>query len=344
MNVMLNVEKGFRLPPPAGCPKAVYQLMVQTWNPKRKMRPTFSSIHDRLEMAYDMMFPDEDDQEGTVAVDDEDYGELEEIYLGVEVPTEENLDDVENLYLMEPTPVAKEDVAAAALVAELEAAKNPTPKLYVGRDVGQKPDRFSTFGVLKSSPAGVQKFGGGASPSPLGSGYSTPSDAAASPAATIKPTTFGQTKDNKYVQNGGSSPSMAYKNANRESLRKQKVAPGAAGNEKVVEYTSSAKVAEVLALSRQKETQSAVENHGVHKVAAMVGWPSLYASLFSPLLSFSLSLSCARSLSDCPFLSLCFPSLSIPLPLPLSLSLHLPLPLPLFLVMPAIHDWSRWLL
>lgn len=280
MNVMLNVEKGFRLPPPAGCPKAVYQLMVQTWNPRRKMRPTFASIKDRLEMAYDMMFPDEDDQEGTVTIDEEDYGELEEVYLGVEVPTEENLDEVENMYLMSPTPVAKADLAAAALAAELEAAKNPTPKVYVGRDVGQKPDRFSTFGVMSSSPKAAQKFGGGTPPtaSPLASSYSQPVDAvnpaAAAAAAVLTPGSpkpdrfakFGQVQENKYVASPG-SPQMAYKNANRGSLRKQKV--GSEETDKAVEYTSSAKVAEVLALSRQKETQSAVENHGVQKVAKL---------------------------------------------------------------------------
>lgn len=281
MNVMLNVEKGFRLPPPAGCPKAVYQLMVQTWNPRRKMRPTFASIKDRLEMAYDMMFPDEDDQEGTVTIDDEDYGELEEVYLGVEVPTEENLDDVENLYLMEPTPVAPADLAAAALIAELEEAKNPKPKVYVGRDVGQKPDRFSTFGVMNASPKAVQKFGGGTPPtaSPLGSAYSQPIDAVNalnSPLTPLTPgspkpdrfTNFGKVKDNNYVASPG-SPQMGYKNANKGSLRKQK-AQGSLESDKAVEYTSSAKVAEVLALSRQKETQSAVENHGVQKIAKLV--------------------------------------------------------------------------
>ena len=35
MNVMMEVEKGFRLLPPPGCPNAVYKLMMNCWNPHR---------------------------------------------------------------------------------------------------------------------------------------------------------------------------------------------------------------------------------------------------------------------------------------------------------------------
>ncbi len=31
MNVMMEVERGFRMPPPANCPRAIYQLMIDCW-------------------------------------------------------------------------------------------------------------------------------------------------------------------------------------------------------------------------------------------------------------------------------------------------------------------------
>lgn len=36
LNVMVEVERGYRLPPPAGCPRAIYKVMMQSWNPHRR--------------------------------------------------------------------------------------------------------------------------------------------------------------------------------------------------------------------------------------------------------------------------------------------------------------------
>lgn len=60
MNVMMEVEKGYRLPAPPKCPRAVYQLMLKCWNPMRRLRPQFSAIREQLQMAYDLMFPTEE--------------------------------------------------------------------------------------------------------------------------------------------------------------------------------------------------------------------------------------------------------------------------------------------
>lgn len=36
-------------PPPPGCSRALYQLMIRCWNPEHSCRPTFDSIHDYLD-------------------------------------------------------------------------------------------------------------------------------------------------------------------------------------------------------------------------------------------------------------------------------------------------------
>jgi c-src tyrosine kinase len=36
LNVMVEVERGFRLKAPKGCPRAIYKLMMSTWNPFRR--------------------------------------------------------------------------------------------------------------------------------------------------------------------------------------------------------------------------------------------------------------------------------------------------------------------
>lgn len=94
MNVMMQVESGYRLPPPPNCPKAVYKLMLQCWNPLRKGRPTFTSIHERLLTAFDFLFGDDGVQQVVVETPDNDqeFGQMQQLYMGVAVPTEENLD------------------------------------------------------------------------------------------------------------------------------------------------------------------------------------------------------------------------------------------------------------
>ncbi|XP_019855064.1 PREDICTED: high affinity nerve growth factor receptor-like [Amphimedon queenslandica] len=42
------VDSGYRLPPPPGCPKPMYKLMMQCWNPDTYNRPSFSDISSSL--------------------------------------------------------------------------------------------------------------------------------------------------------------------------------------------------------------------------------------------------------------------------------------------------------
>lgn len=56
LNVMMEVERGFRLPAPPDCPRAIYKVMMDCWNPMRALRPDFKSLVERLKMAYEMLF------------------------------------------------------------------------------------------------------------------------------------------------------------------------------------------------------------------------------------------------------------------------------------------------
>ncbi|XP_065826080.1 uncharacterized protein [Oscarella lobularis] len=46
--VVENVEMGYRLPAPPGCPYAIYELMIECWHPDYHKRPSFSVISTRL--------------------------------------------------------------------------------------------------------------------------------------------------------------------------------------------------------------------------------------------------------------------------------------------------------
>lgn len=172
MNVMMEVEKGYRLEAPPKCPKAVYQLMLQCWNPMRRSRPTFASIKDRLEMAYDMMFPPE--EETAVEEDpdvDLDYGDMDQMYYGVPVPTEETL-DVESNYLSEPKPVQASQALQLTkeLLQKQEDAAADAKKAYKGKDVAQKPDRFSHLNSPKDKRISQAPSAGPGSPLAQGGG------------------------------------------------------------------------------------------------------------------------------------------------------------------------------
>eukprot|EP00731_Ephydatia_muelleri_P018650 Em0011g690a len=44
LEVIQKVSSGYRLPPPPGCPRAIYKLMVSCWNPDSILRPQFREI------------------------------------------------------------------------------------------------------------------------------------------------------------------------------------------------------------------------------------------------------------------------------------------------------------
>eukprot|EP00035_Acanthoeca_spectabilis_P020995 m.435749 g.435749 ORF g.435749 m.435749 type:complete len:1008 (+) comp17886_c0_seq1:364-3387(+) len=227
MNVMMEVEKGYRLPAPAKCPKAVYQLMLKCWNPLRKMRPSFGSIKEQLEMAYDMMFPAEDEQvaEEEVEVDTE-YGDMDQMYYGMDVPTEENLDT----YLDNPSPVPSPQksavkAAAATLGDELK---------YLGKDVEAKPDRFAH--ILKGN-------GNGSNLNVATNPANPSSDPFSSPVLAMR-----RDKGSLRKQKAAA------------------VEEGAPSSRDTVDMSSASRVADMINMSKAKEEISAAELTGIAKL------------------------------------------------------------------------------
>eukprot|EP00731_Ephydatia_muelleri_P029679 Em0021g202a len=43
-----KLEAGYRLPPPPGCPRMIYQLMINCWNPEAHNRPGFKDVYTLL--------------------------------------------------------------------------------------------------------------------------------------------------------------------------------------------------------------------------------------------------------------------------------------------------------
>ncbi|VDL96357.1 unnamed protein product [Schistocephalus solidus] len=48
--VLRQVEAGYRMPAPSGCPPALYDLMLECWAAEEDARPAFAQIHARLEL------------------------------------------------------------------------------------------------------------------------------------------------------------------------------------------------------------------------------------------------------------------------------------------------------
>uniref|UniRef100_A0A1X7VEX5 Protein kinase domain-containing protein n=1 Tax=Amphimedon queenslandica TaxID=400682 RepID=A0A1X7VEX5_AMPQE len=46
-----RVDSGFRLPPPPGCPRSIYEMMIQCWHPDTGSRPTFVQLVSRLSLS-----------------------------------------------------------------------------------------------------------------------------------------------------------------------------------------------------------------------------------------------------------------------------------------------------
>ncbi|XP_070589484.1 tyrosine-protein kinase FRK isoform X2 [Erythrolamprus reginae] len=52
--VLQRLDQGYRIPQPANCPLELYNVMLQCWNVEPQERPTFETLHWRLEDYYDM--------------------------------------------------------------------------------------------------------------------------------------------------------------------------------------------------------------------------------------------------------------------------------------------------
>jgi serine/threonine protein kinase len=47
-----KVLEGYRLPKPANCPEALYEIMQQCWHEKAEERPTFTQLFDKIYSMY----------------------------------------------------------------------------------------------------------------------------------------------------------------------------------------------------------------------------------------------------------------------------------------------------
>ncbi|XP_065899232.1 uncharacterized protein [Dysidea avara] len=61
-----KVDTGYRLPPPPGCPRAIYRVMIKCWNSEPKSRPQFAQITQLLSGNHNYLlgWSDEDKQYG----------------------------------------------------------------------------------------------------------------------------------------------------------------------------------------------------------------------------------------------------------------------------------------
>lgn len=52
--VLHQVEHGYRMPSPPGCPTALYDIMLECWNRDPMKRPTFETLQWKLEDFFTM--------------------------------------------------------------------------------------------------------------------------------------------------------------------------------------------------------------------------------------------------------------------------------------------------
>lgn len=52
--VLHQVEHGYRMPCPPGCPTALYDIMLECWNKDPMKRPTFETLQWKLEDFFTM--------------------------------------------------------------------------------------------------------------------------------------------------------------------------------------------------------------------------------------------------------------------------------------------------
>ena len=52
--VLHQVEHGYRMPNPPGCPKPLYDIMLECWRKEEMERPTFETLQWKLEEFFTM--------------------------------------------------------------------------------------------------------------------------------------------------------------------------------------------------------------------------------------------------------------------------------------------------
>jgi fyn-related kinase len=52
--VLHQVEHGYRMPCPPGCPQALYDIMLECWAKDENERPTFETLQWKLEEFFSM--------------------------------------------------------------------------------------------------------------------------------------------------------------------------------------------------------------------------------------------------------------------------------------------------
>ena len=48
-DVVMHVERGYRMDPPDGCPSELYEIMKEVWNIDAHKRPTFKEVLSKLD-------------------------------------------------------------------------------------------------------------------------------------------------------------------------------------------------------------------------------------------------------------------------------------------------------
>jgi len=226
LNVMVEVECGYRLPPPPGCPRAIYKVMMQSWNPHRRARPTFAQLVDSMELAYDMLFPADSEQIATKA-STEDCHDLETVYMGVPVPDLNHLDENAQFYLAPGMDIRAEGPVKLPAVPERVSTKRPTQN--------KSDDDTKRMSAYQYSDDGLT--------------------------AVLKKETTNASDDNHTSNLDILRPSVMRRQG---SLRKQKETEIEDDTGRgVVDYVSNKAVEEVLRIAREREKLSRAEVTGL---------------------------------------------------------------------------------
>ncbi|XP_062502104.1 ephrin type-A receptor 4a-like [Corticium candelabrum] len=85
--VINRVDLGYRLPPPPGCSRSLYHLMIDCWHPYSDERPSFGNIVQRLRVSDEFLLNNRKEEEGIegklgdkLDVSENCYTDLQHIY------------------------------------------------------------------------------------------------------------------------------------------------------------------------------------------------------------------------------------------------------------------------